>query len=280
MNKKKIILTVLFLIVCGGGTTAYSIIQHNEKVHAQEIAQQKLEVQLKKEKDALKTAEIAVEIAYQSRETKDIELANQAIEKLSNNQSKDKETLTTKITKLNSFIKQIDELKTALTKAEKSKSDTDIKAVQKLLDSMTNDYLKEDKETAIKNLDNLKASIKEEKARLEAEKEVKEKAVAEVSAQQQIENETQFQEEQETPNQQSYNESPQQNYQQPAQTYQEPVPSSGGTASNEATQQENNHVNSNSPALYAPGNNGEINHDNGIYGNEAPNGHVMEPGGW
>lgn len=270
MTKKKIILAILVLIICVGGITTYSISRHNEKVRAQEVAQQKLEVQ---EKEALKTAETAVETAYQSRDTKDIELANQAIEKLSDNQSKDKEILTTKINELNGFIKQIDELKTAITKAEKSKTDTDIKTVQKLLDNMTNDYLKEDKETAIKNLDKLKASIKEEQAKAEADKKAKETEVAEASAQQQVENETQLQGEQETSNQQSYNEAPQQNYQ-------EPTPSGGGTASNESTQQENNNANANSPALYAPGNNDEINNNNGVMGNEAPNGFEMETPGW
>ncbi|WP_282800493.1 hypothetical protein [Lactococcus lactis] len=191
---------------------------------------------------------------------------------MSDNQSKDKEILTTKINELNGFIKQIDELKTALTKAEKSKTDTDIKTVQKLLDSMTNDYLKEDKETAIKNLDKLKASIKEEQAKVEADK----KAVAKTSAQQQVENETQLQGEQETSNQQSYNEAPQQNYQEPTQTYQEPIqqapaqqaPSGGGASQNTAAQQAAQNAQNNT------------NNNNGIMGNEAPNGGQMETPGW
>lgn len=79
---------------------------------------------------------------------------------------------------------------------------------------MTDDYLKEDKETAIKTLDKQSFYInKEELAKVDADKKSKEKVAYEVEAQQQVEPETQLQEEQEISNQQSYKETPQQNHQ-------------------------------------------------------------------
>ncbi|MGM0112526.1 hypothetical protein [Enterococcus sp. DIV0187] len=265
-TKKKIMLATLVLIICGGGISTNSIIQHNEKVHAQEMAQQKHEDQIKKEKADFKTAKAAVDTAYESRDSKDIELATRAIEQLSDNQKEEKETLTTKINKLNSFIKQADELKTALNKAEQSKKETDIASVQKLLDNATDDYLKKDKEAISKSLDKLKATIKEERVKAE------EKAAADAEAARQAEATQQAAQQAEQNNQSSgqpaYNEQGQQaapaqpNYQQPAQ----PAPSQPAPAPAPSQPEQ--------PAPEQPvGPNG---------GNGTPNGAGItdSPGGW
>ena len=124
---------------------------------------------------------------------------------LNKNQKKDKEKLTNRMSDLSNFLKQANELKTALSNAEKSKSDTDIKSVQNILDSITDDYLKTDKDSATKQLNNLKTSIKQEKDKAKADTAAESQRQAETAAVQQASN------------QQAYNEAPQQSYEAPAQ---------------------------------------------------------------
>lgn len=198
--KNKVVIGIIALVIVGSGFT-FGLVQHQNKVKIQ----QKFELQLKKDRTILKTAEAAVNNAYKSRNNNDIEIANKAITKLNKNQKKDKEKLTNRMSELSNFLKQANELKTALSNAEKSKSDTDIKSVQNILDSITDDYLKTDKDSATKQLNNLKTSIKQEKDKAKADTAAESQRQAETTAAQQASN------------QQAYNEAPQQSYEAPAQ---------------------------------------------------------------
>lgn len=130
MNKKILVFIMITtimtaLIICGG---MYKDAQRNNKVEADRDAQQKLDTRMEKEKEALETAEAAVNTAYKSRLEKDIDKANEAIKKLSKNQQAEKTKLTDRMAKLAGFLKQISAVDKAIKKAEESRTDADINA--------------------------------------------------------------------------------------------------------------------------------------------------------
>lgn len=108
-----------------------------------------------------------------------------------------------------------------MDKATKSKSDVDIKAVRALLDKITDDYLKTEKEVIQKKLTTLKEEIeKEADAKVKAESDASSKAAADAETDRQAE---QAQQQQATQDfgQPTYSEEAQQpNYQQPTPTQQ------------------------------------------------------------
>ncbi|HFI0617214.1 TPA: hypothetical protein ACGOZH_001480 [Streptococcus suis] len=177
------------------------------------------------------------------------------------------------MSELSNFLKQANELKTALSNAEKSKSDTDIKSVQNILDSITDDYLKTDKNSATKQLNNLKTSIKQEKDKAKADAAA---AAAAEAAKQAAAAEAQRQAEvaaaQQASNQQAYVEAPQQNYEAPN--------NGGGTPP-----AQNNGGNYTPPAAVQPSNPAPTQPSNGAGSAWTPsnsNGAAVSdsPGGW
>ncbi|AND72609.1 MULTISPECIES: hypothetical protein [Enterococcus] len=102
MNKKKVIAIAIIavLAICGG---TYGVVNHNNEVQAQ----QKQEALIKKEKENLESAKSAVDQAYETRDSKHIEVAKKAIDKLSNNQKDDKTNLSERMDKLDSLLKQL-----------------------------------------------------------------------------------------------------------------------------------------------------------------------------
>jgi hypothetical protein len=67
------------------------------------------------------------------------------------------------MTTLAGFIKQVSDVNTSLNKAIQSKSDKDIQATQALINKEIDSYLKSDKSSAQKKLNDLKAKIAKEK---------------------------------------------------------------------------------------------------------------------
>ena len=82
-NKKVVLITILALVILGG--ISFSAL-HYQKIEAQRIAQEELEARIKKEKEILNEAEIAMELAYRTRKEDDIKTAETAISKLNNKQ--------------------------------------------------------------------------------------------------------------------------------------------------------------------------------------------------
>lgn len=228
MNKKIVVLimvttVITALVICGG---MYRDAQRNNKVEADRVAQQKLDERIEKEKETLQTAEAAVNTAYKSRSDKDIDTANEAIKKLTENQKAEKTKLTDKMTKLVGFLKQISAVNEAIKKAEESRTDADIKAAQDLIDKEIDPYLKDDKKAAQKRLDDLKTQIANELAQQQLEAEAQEQTEPTeepIQPSEEQPNTQEIQPEQQTPApaQPAYSEQPQPSYQQPVQ--QDPV---------------------------------------------------------
>lgn len=223
MKKKNIIICIIVVVIVLGGSVAYGVIHRNNEVKAEQLERQKLEEQIEKEKKALKSAELAVDTAYKTRSDEDIDKANEAIEKLNDNQKTDKTKFTDRMEKLNGFLKLISDVDEAIAKATESKSDADINAAQSLIDKETDEYLKNDKLSAQKRLDELKAQITKEKEKQKLDAENKAKAAKAAQAQQTAQNEANQQaqtdeaaQQNQASNQQAYQEQPQQQYQEPA----------------------------------------------------------------
>ncbi|EIB6117475.1 hypothetical protein K9D10_002441 [Enterococcus faecalis] len=171
LKKNQIIgASVAALLLIGGGSV-YA-------VNSQKKAQaEKVELAEKKEKDDYKNLSLqvddSVKKAYDTRNTKDIEMAETIIKKLKEQDQKDPKA---KMTKLHSFLDLIKKTDQLLATAEKSKKDSDIKAAQNSINEEKDEYLKKDKEAHQKRLDKLKQGIKEQKAKEAKEKSEKEKA--------------------------------------------------------------------------------------------------------
>ncbi|WP_288228010.1 hypothetical protein [uncultured Enterococcus sp.] len=243
MNKKILVLIMITtimtaLIICGG---MYRDAQRNNKVEADRVAQQKLDTRIEKEKEALETAEAAVNTAYKSRLGKDIDKANEAIKKLSKDQQAEKAKLTDRMAKLAGFLKQISAVDKAIKKAEESRTDADINAAQDLIDKETDPYLKNDKEAAQKRLDDLKTQIANELAQqqLESEEQVQTEPTEEPtqpSEEQPNAQETQPEPQNPVAEQPVYNEQPQPSYPQPVQPEPvQPIPIQPETSNPEPT---------------------------------------------
>lgn len=104
-------------------------------------------------------------IAYQTRTDQEIKKAETALSKLSKHQKTEQTKLTTRLTQLKGFLKQLSNVNDSLAKATQSKSEQDIKATQALINQETNDYLKTDQATAQNKLN---ALIAKEKAEADA----------------------------------------------------------------------------------------------------------------
>src|SRR5574337_1097361 len=219
MKHKKLILSLVLILCIFAGTTFGFI--HQKQAKAERIAQEKRET----EKKLLKTATAAVDTTYQTRADKDIQTAETAVSKLNSRQKADKRQLIKKLTQLKSYLKQIFDVNTALSKATQSKNEEDIKATQALIDMETGDYLKADKTDAQNKLSTLIAQIAKEKAETEAKTKAEAQAKQVASeALQQASNAVQ------APSVETYSQAPQQPYQAPTQSvgdnsYTPPAPS-------------------------------------------------------
>ncbi|WP_445448524.1 hypothetical protein [Enterococcus faecalis] len=171
LKKNQIIgVSVAALLLIGGGSV-YA-------VNSQKKAQaEKIELAEKKEKEDYKKLSLqvdeSVKKAYDTRSAKDIEMAETIIKKLKEQDQKDPKA---KMTKLHSFLDLIKKTDQLLATAEKSKKDSDIKAVQNSINEEKDEYLKKDKEAHQKRLDKLKQGIKEQKDKEAKEKSEKEKS--------------------------------------------------------------------------------------------------------
>lgn len=233
MKPKKIIFSIIIILLVIIGVT-FGIV-HQNQVKAERIAQ---EIRKTEDKN-LKVATAAITTAYQTRADQAIKKAETALSKLSKHQKTEQTKLTTKLTQLKDFLKQIFDVNDSLAKATQSKSEQDIKATQALISQETDDYLKTDQATAQNKLNALIAQIAKEKAEADAKSKSEAQAQQAVSeASQQADHTT------EVSNYQTYVEAPQgayqtsdqanstlvpqQNYQAPAQSTQIPNAPNGG----------------------------------------------------
>lgn len=147
-------LIVLALLVAGGVTTG--VVSHNQKVHAEQIQlvreQQAKKVARQSEQRLKKQAEKLVQQAYQSRQTADITSAQAAIKRLNNT---NRINLTTQLTTLKNLLAQAKAAADAVTKAEQSHTEADIKAAQKLVDLQLDPFFKKDRAANQQRLDAL-----------------------------------------------------------------------------------------------------------------------------
>ena len=233
MKPKKIIFSIILILLVTIGIT-FGIV-HQNQVKAERIAQERR----KTEDKNLKTATAAITGAYQTRADQDIKKAETALSKLSKHQKTDQTKLTTKLTQLKGFLKQISNVNDSLAKATQSKSEQDIKATQALINQETNDYLKTDQATAQNKLNALIAQIAKEKAEADAKSKSDTQAQQATSgASQQTDYTTQVSDYQtyveapqgayQTSDQANRTLAPQQNYQAPAPSTQIPNTPYGG----------------------------------------------------
>lgn len=173
MNKRVIvsILVVILIGVISGGAYAYQSKSEHDK-----------QVKLERDKNYHKlvaSADEAVELAYNSRKSIDIENANKSIEKLKNS---DQKNLKNKMGKLDKLLSEINSTKVAVEKADSSKTEVDLLNAQKAIDSLKEEYQAKDKSIFQENLNNIKKAIAEKEAKIKAELEAKVKAEQERKA--------------------------------------------------------------------------------------------------
>ena len=159
MKPKKITFSLILILLITIGIT-FGIV-HQNQVKADRISQEKR----KTEDENLKVATDAITIADQTRTDQEIKKAETALSKLSKHQKTEQTKLTTRLTQLKGFLKQLSNVNDSLAKATQSKSEQDIKATQALINQETNDYLKTDQATAQNKLN---ALIAKEKAEADA----------------------------------------------------------------------------------------------------------------
>lgn len=173
LGKKEIIGLSIAAVLLFGGGTAYAA--HNKQVQARKIEEQKLQ-----EKEDYKNLTVdvneSIQKAYDTRDVKDIKLAEEVIKKLKeSDQTKPRE----KLVKLQTYLDLIKKTDQLIAIAEKSKKDSDIQAAQNSINEEKDEYLKKDKEAHQKRLDKLKQAIKEQKDKESKEKAEKEKKAEE-----------------------------------------------------------------------------------------------------
>lgn len=235
MKPKRIIYSLILILLVTIGIT-FGVV-HQNQVKAERIAQERRKI----EDRNLKVATAAIKTAYQTRADQEIKKAETALSKLSKHQKTDQTKLTTKLTQLKGFLKQLSDVNDSLAKATQSKSEQDIKATQALISQETDDYLKTDQTTAQNKLNALIAQISKEKAEADAKSKSEAQAQQVVSeASQQTDYTTQVSDYQtyveapqgayQTSDQANNNSTlaPQQNYQAPAQSTQIPNAPNGG----------------------------------------------------
>lgn len=173
LGKKEIIGLSIAAVLLFGGGTAYAA--HNKQVQARKIEEQKLQ-----EKEDYKNLRVdvneSIQKAYDTRDAKDIKLAEEVIQKL---KESDQNTPREKLVKLQTYLDLIKKTDQLIEIAEKSKKDSDIQAAQNSINEEKDEYLKKDKEAHQKRLDKLKQAIKEQKDKESKEKAEKEKKAEE-----------------------------------------------------------------------------------------------------
>ncbi|WP_125766708.1 hypothetical protein [Lapidilactobacillus wuchangensis] len=151
------LLAILTLLVATGVTAG--VVSHNHQVKAQQVLlvrqQQAKKVAQQSEQQLKKQAEKLVQAAYQSRNAADIATAQTAIKRLTKT---DRINLTTQLTTLDNLLAQAKAADTAVTQAEQSRTEADIKAAQKLVDLQLDPFFKKDRVANQKRLDNLGSS--------------------------------------------------------------------------------------------------------------------------
>ena len=169
LGKKEIIGLSIAAVLLFGGGTAYAA--HNKQVQARKIEEQRLQ-----EKEDYKNLTVdvneSIQKAYDTRDAKDIKLAEEVIKKL---KESDQTTPREKLVKLQTYLDLIKKTDQLIAIAEKSKKDSDIQAAQNSINEEKDEYLKKDKEAHQKRLDKLKQDIKEQKDKESKEKAEKEK---------------------------------------------------------------------------------------------------------
>ncbi|EKJ3581456.1 TPA: hypothetical protein ACN1ND_002710 [Enterococcus faecalis] len=167
LGKKEIIGLSITAVLLFGGGTAYAA--HNKQVQARKIEEQKLQ-----EKEDYKNLRVdvneSIQKAYDTRDAKDIKLAEEVIKKL---RESDQTTPREKLVKLQTYLDLIKKTDQLIATAENSKKESDIQAAQNSINEEKDEYLKKDKEAHQKRLDKLKQAIKEQKYKESKEKEKK-----------------------------------------------------------------------------------------------------------
>lgn len=176
MNKKQKIITgvVAGILILGGIGTGVAVDAHN-KAEAQEKAkaEKAYDTKVSEAKAALKQAE-------KFKAHNDVD---NAIAKITKLRKADQKAMLKTTDELDKLWKQVDNAVAGVLKAEKSKSDQDVTAAQKLLDGLKDKKQAEQKKLGQERLDKLKAAIKTSKDKANAEKsKAEEKANAEATA--------------------------------------------------------------------------------------------------
>ncbi|EKZ0165100.1 hypothetical protein QUO97_002359 [Enterococcus faecalis] len=173
LGKKEIIGLSIAAVLLFGGGTAYAA--HNKQVQARKIEEQKLQ-----EKEDYKNLRVdvneSIQKAYDTRDAKDIKLAEEVIKKL---KESDQTIPREKLVKLQTYLDLIKKTDQLIATAENSKKESDIQAAQNSINEEKDEYLKKDKEAHQKRLDKLKQAIKEQKDKESKEKAEKEKKAEE-----------------------------------------------------------------------------------------------------
>ncbi|EPE2274797.1 hypothetical protein ACSG6T_002656 [Enterococcus faecalis] len=173
LGKKEIIGLSIAAVLLFGGGTAYAA--HNKQVQTRKIEEQKLQ-----EKEDYKNLTVdvneSIQKAYDTRDAKDIKLAEEVIKKL---KESDQTTPREKLVKLQTYLGLIKKTDQLIATAENSKKESDIQAAQNSINEEKDEYLKKDKEAHQKRLDKLKQAIKEQKDKESKEKAEKEKKAEE-----------------------------------------------------------------------------------------------------
>ncbi|MDN4125437.1 hypothetical protein L2W01_13575 [Staphylococcus aureus] len=173
LGKKEIIGLSIAVVLLFGGGTAYAA--HNKQVQVRKIEEQKLQ-----EKEDYKNLTVdvnkSIQKAYDTRDAKDIKLAEEVIKKL---KESDQTIPREKLVKLQTYLDLIKKTDQLIATAENSKKESDIQAAQNSINEEKDEYLKKDKEAHQKRLDKLKQAIKEQKDKESKEKAEKEKKAEE-----------------------------------------------------------------------------------------------------
>lgn len=168
-KKHKVLLAVLATVAVGG---SMGLITYNNQVQAERVEQQKKEEADKKAYIQLKSdVKQAVQSSYDTRNDKQIELAESLIEKL---KEADQKYPKERMTKLHSLLNQVKTTEESITKAEKTKKEEDIKTAEKNIEAEKDSYLANDKKAHSERLNKLKKEL--------ADKKVKEKEEADKKA--------------------------------------------------------------------------------------------------
>lgn len=238
--KKSGFLFVIIAFITAGSVVTYGTMHYNKEVQAEQLAIQKREITQKKI-EIVNKAEQAVELAYKTRDKNHVDAANHAIKRITSENQQVKSALQVKMTKLAALLKQLVEVESAIKDAEDFQKESDIKTAQKLIDKMTDEYLKADKKAAQLKLDDLTTKIKkaaDEKAKAEEEA-AQQAAQLEAEANNSSETDSSFTNQyEEATNQSEYTQPSYPNYTQPQ------VPPQNSQEENQSEQEHENDIES------------------------------------